>query len=349
MKISLVRKELVLGIIVIFFTTYVFSSMGEIIDKNNISLLMSENSNGIILYVGGSGQDNYTKIQYAIDNASEGDTVFVYSDSSPYYENVVVDKSILLIGEDSSITTIDGNYSGSTIYVNASYVFITGFHIINGNLSGIKLWDTEGCSIINNIIEMNKTYGISLIESCNNYIQVNYINNNENGIKLSSKSNLNIIEGNEIENNNNGIFLEYSNENTLIVNEIINNDCGIKLYSRSRYNTIHSNIISKNNLGIFLGGTVYPTFIFNILIDGSTHNKIIKNKFLNNTRDAFFQNSRRNTWWRNYWNESRILPKLIFGEIFICRLQGIPPTAIEHHISWIPKIDWRPALKPFLI
>ena len=39
---------------------------------------------GNILYVGGSGPGNYTKIQDALDNATEGDTVYVYSNT--YYE-----------------------------------------------------------------------------------------------------------------------------------------------------------------------------------------------------------------------------------------------------------------------
>ena len=41
---------------------------------------------GNTLYVGGLGPGNYTTIQAAIDDASDGDTVFVYDDSSPYYE-----------------------------------------------------------------------------------------------------------------------------------------------------------------------------------------------------------------------------------------------------------------------
>jgi hypothetical protein len=36
-------------------------------------------SKGNWLYVGGSGPGNYTKIQDAIDNASNGDTVFVFN------------------------------------------------------------------------------------------------------------------------------------------------------------------------------------------------------------------------------------------------------------------------------
>jgi hypothetical protein len=53
---------------------------------------------GDILYVGGSGSNNYTKIQDAINDSSNLDTVFVYDDSSPYYENLIINKSISLIG-----------------------------------------------------------------------------------------------------------------------------------------------------------------------------------------------------------------------------------------------------------
>ena len=72
---------------------------------------------GKTLYVGGSGEGNYTKIQDAIDDASDGDTVFVYDDSSPYYENVIVDKSINLIGEDKETTVVDGGRIGSVVIV----------------------------------------------------------------------------------------------------------------------------------------------------------------------------------------------------------------------------------------
>ena len=68
-------------------------------------------SNGNTLYVGGSGEGNYTKIQHAIDDASDGGTVFVYDDSSPYNENLNVDKSINLIGEDRNTTIINTSYS----------------------------------------------------------------------------------------------------------------------------------------------------------------------------------------------------------------------------------------------
>ena len=67
--------------------------------ENNLKSLV----NGNTLFVGGTGPNNYTKIQDAIDNASDGDTVFVYDDSSPYFESIIINKKISLIGKDKNI------------------------------------------------------------------------------------------------------------------------------------------------------------------------------------------------------------------------------------------------------
>jgi len=48
-------------------------------------------------YVGGTGLENYSRIQDAIDDASGGDTVFVYS--GVYNESILLNKSITLLGK----------------------------------------------------------------------------------------------------------------------------------------------------------------------------------------------------------------------------------------------------------
>ena len=82
---------------------------------------------GNIYYVGGHG--NYKKIQDAINDAQDGDTVFVFA--GMYYENVVVDKSINLIGEDRNTTVIDGGKKGDVVKVDADCVTICGFTVRN--------------------------------------------------------------------------------------------------------------------------------------------------------------------------------------------------------------------------
>ena len=71
--------------------------------------------------------DNYPTIQAAIDNASEGDTIFVKK--GVYVENPVVNKSVSLVGEDRDATVIDVT---AGLKVESNNVTITGFTIYDG-------------------------------------------------------------------------------------------------------------------------------------------------------------------------------------------------------------------------
>jgi len=75
---------------------------------------------GITLYVGGSGPGNYTRIQDAIDDASDGDTVFVYS--GIYYENIIINKTISLEGENRDKPVIDGDKHNDVVTIASDYV-----------------------------------------------------------------------------------------------------------------------------------------------------------------------------------------------------------------------------------
>ena len=101
---SYFRKVLAMVVMALFITIYIIPSNEGTITG---SILYAP---GKTLYVGGSGPGNYSKIQDAINNASDNDTVFVYDDSSPYYENIVMDKPINLIGENMNSTVIDNEY-----------------------------------------------------------------------------------------------------------------------------------------------------------------------------------------------------------------------------------------------
>jgi parallel beta-helix repeat protein len=82
-------------------------------------------NNGNILYVGGSGQGNYSSIQSAINDAADGDTIYIFNDSSPYFESLSVEKHILLIGENRDSTVIDGcNSKDDGIIIKAENVKI---------------------------------------------------------------------------------------------------------------------------------------------------------------------------------------------------------------------------------
>jgi parallel beta-helix repeat protein len=123
----------------------IIPSTAQDIDKSSLPI-----SRGNWLYVGGNGLGNYSKIQDAIDNATDGDTVFVYDDSSPYNENLNFYKSITIQGENMTTTIIDGGGS-----ISSDYVIITNFTFTK---HGPAL-SIEGFS--NNIIENCVFYEIA--------------------------------------------------------------------------------------------------------------------------------------------------------------------------------------------
>ena len=183
------------------------------VDLSNTTMPMNR---GDTLYVGGSGPGNYTTIQSAINAASDGDTVFVYDDSSPYREHVIINKIITLIGEDKNTTVIDGRYSGTTVKISANEVVLAGFTIQGGigEGAGISI-ESNGNEIFDNIIKNNGAglefqYGIYLGPYSDNVIRNNDIIYNKFGIEiydLSKKGNNNLITGNFIAHNiETGIF-----------------------------------------------------------------------------------------------------------------------------------------------
>ena len=239
---DLMKKGLVLGIICLFIGSSIIpSAVGLNKEK--------QKSYGNILYVGGSGPGNYSRIQDAIDNASDGDTIYVFS--GVYDGGLIVDKSIILKGENQENTFIEGTagpgHNGISIYSDG--VYVTGFNIQKvGNFwpdSAIHINSNDNI-ICNNIITNNK-FGIDIFESTNTIISQNMIINQARygGIYMRYSSNNN-ISGNIISNNNDaGINLLDSYNNTIIENTISNHFWGgIVLLDSSET----SNIVYHNNL-----------------------------------------------------------------------------------------------------
>jgi parallel beta-helix repeat protein len=177
--------------------------------------------------------DDYPTIQKAINHASEGDTIYVRAGT--YYENLVVNKSVFLIGKNKMNTIIDGRGMAYTVNVTARNVTISEFTIRNAHC-GIQLWHSGGHNISNNIISDNSWCGINLELSTGNYIVDNLITKNKAtawwggvGIHLQTLSRINQIIGNIVSNNNWGIVLTASDSNTLRNNKLINNNYSLKV------------------------------------------------------------------------------------------------------------------------
>ena len=212
-----------------------------------------------ILYVDDSGGAKYTKIQDAINSSKDGDIIYVYNGT--YYENVVVNKSINLMGEDRNITIIDGGGVGDVISIIVNRVNVSGFTVKNSGgtvwpdyYAGIRILSCNN-SIVNNTIT-NNYFGLRLEFSNLSSINNNTIfNNSGNGIDLDSSSNNSIIDNIISFNNGAGIVLSFSSNNTIIDNVLYSNSgAGIGLNFKSNGNIMSKNDISDNFIGIGISG-----------------------------------------------------------------------------------------------
>jgi parallel beta-helix repeat protein len=300
-------------------------------------------SRGNTLYVGGSGPGNYTKIQDAIDNASDGDTVFVYDDSSPYVENLEINTSISLIGENKDTTIINGSINGSGdnfnvtigVSINADNVTVRGFTIQSCNLSGIVLF------------------------SNNSSITDNILSNNYNGIGMGSGDSIltpgyNTIKNNLLIRDEVGLYVSGGRDNIITGNVFSQTDAGIMVVL-SMNNNISNNVISEGQRGVLIIGS-YNTILYrnnisyneNVGVETmfTSSDKILQNNFIGNNISAKSAQSlwlklqlfkkelnlpiRRNVWNGNYWDGPRLLPYKIPG-FFLFKFQ----------------VDWHPAQTPY--
>ena len=246
-----------------------------------------------ILYVGGTGIGNYTYIQEAIDNSSNNDTIFVFNGT--YSENLIINKSINLIGFEKNSTIIHSNGSLYIILIKSSWVNLTGFTIQNGkvgiyilgvnysfnnisnnvltdNWEGIRLYGSSNNKIYRNILYGHSNQDIILYESGKNMLIENVFFNNKKAILLNRWSNYNIISKNNMTNNYFGISIDSSFNNFVYDNDIINCTRGIYLTFSKDNNITDNNFEHNKECGIYLSN--------------ADENVISPNSFSNNNQDV---------------------------------------------------------------
>jgi len=192
-------------------------------------------SQGSWLYVGGSAPGNYTRIQDAIDNASAGDTIFVYHGT--YYEHDLIISKLNLIGEDRNTTIIDGNDAftlGILVEDEATVHGFTvqGFTQFNSGI-GISV-NGNKVTISDNVITGCSPYGIYIgttwlgNESNECTIHDNFFISNNDALTVIGGGRLVSIDHNQFENNYLGISTRYTRA-TISRNNFINNSGHIAL------------------------------------------------------------------------------------------------------------------------
>ena len=257
--------------------------------------------------------DDYSSINDAIRASSPGDTIIVRSGT--YYENVLLNKSLSLIGE--GLPTIDAQNRGSAITITADNCTVSGFRFVktqrNSRCAGMKIYSNWNI-IENNICEYT-FIGIHLLNSLGNKILNNSFKRSFEGIRLQNSRRNKILKntfkdcglfllasyGNDVEGNTvNGKPLVYLENvsgaeiknagQVILVNSdgIIVRNCdisrttiGIQLLNSFNC-TIRDNKLRENYFGI------------GISLSNSSNNKILNNTLEENRRGLYLLHSSMN-------------------------------------------------------
>ena len=167
----------------------------------------------------------FASIQDAIDDDDtiDGHTIKVYN--GIYYENnIVINKAIILLGENKDTTIVDGTEDFNRVFlINTDGVTISGFTIENGGNCGID------------------------IASDGNVISGNIISNNGDGVSIVWWANDNLVTDNIIRENSCGISIGESDDNIIYNNTVINNNIGITAVDCERNSIYHNNFMNSEN------------------------------------------------------------------------------------------------------
>jgi parallel beta-helix repeat protein len=304
------------------------------------------------LYVGGSGPGNYTSIQAAINASADGDTIYVYNDSSPYIESVIVNKNIALIGEDAATTIIDNMEDNATDYtvrmaangssiqgfsimyavtanllVKASHVTVADIILPYSSMIGLYVNDgnmtIEGTTIRDCVIE-GETSALGIFDANDTRIIDNTLTSTFSSILMAQSFNTN-ISYNTITAEQ-GIFVLYCTNTIITQNTLTKCKDGIDLVCSTFMNITRNNFLNTSRIA---ESSMMPFL--------SILSKLQQRK----DNPFFFDHYRvigRSIWDANYYNRPHKLPVIIPGQMTL-----FGPKFLHH--NWI-NIDWHPAQTP---
>jgi parallel beta-helix repeat protein len=247
---------------------------------------------------------NYTTIQGAIDapETLDGHTIFV--EEGAYYENVYLNKTVTLIGENRETTIINASRVGNALYVIANNVTVSNFTITGSELGFQRTYgiyvNSSNNAFFNNIIAENN-WGIGFDEAHNNTVSSNLIIDNLVGHTIEHSDN-NTFKRNVLRNNGIGFYSTYSDCNVFDENIAETEDEAI-LVTYAHSCTFRQNTLIDNTIGFWIEQTHGCLFVENSVVNSrvgirtySSHdNVIISNNITGNDEGLFFHDTSRTT------------------------------------------------------
>ncbi len=263
-------------------------------------------------------------IKEAIHKSDSGDTVIV--NPGTYFEkNLIIDKSITLIGKNYPILDGEGKYE--IISIKANYAKVEGFKLQHSGYAtledpaGIKIYDAHHVIICNNILD-DTFFGIYA-----QYAQNCIIKNNKlisygkqeqqigNGIHCWKCDTMQII-ANTIQGHRDGIYFEFVT-NAIIWRNISENNIRYGLHFMFSHNDAYiTNVFENNGAGVAVmfthGVKMYNnTFkqnwgdaAYGLLLKEISDSYIEGNHFDKNTSGVFMEGINRVLMRKNVFNSN---------------------------------------------
>jgi parallel beta-helix repeat protein len=309
----------------------------------------SSRSEGGWLYVGGSEPGNYTSIQDALDNASAGDTIFVYSG---LYGSILINKSITLIGENKATTILNGTVGSRLIFIKADNVIIKDFtiqHMVIGG-TGISLQLHDNVTL-SNLIITGCNYGLYQNQDKNIFLDNITFEKNNYGIELFCPRNLTSSHCSFIDNN---YAIDHKGSSGYGDASVVINGCN---FSNNTYGINLNELCTEAKCPTTIeGNTFYHNEYGLVTFDSQV--TIRKNNFIGNSQHvALFRESqiiliphyinRRQHWEGNYWdNWNSGLPCPLRGTWVLFVWPGLFYQFL--HFPFV-EFDWKPATSPNIL
>lgn len=276
-----------------------------------VCLMVVGASRAATIHIGKQKAQN--SIRQAIENATDGDTLYIYA--GHYREgNLQIRKKLTVIGVDSPV--IDGEKKYEPISVYSPYVTIKGLTVKNSgqssmnDIAGIKIYNTHHITLENNILEDNffgiyaqgsskcifksnrlQAYGktdqlsgngIHAWKSDSLQISNNQITGHRDGIYLEFVTHTDTRENLSIQNLRYGLHFMFSHDNGYYHNTFRHNGAGVAVMYTKRVR-MENNIFEEN-----WGDAAYA-----LLLKDITDSQIHHNSFLRNTTGIFMEGSNR--------------------------------------------------------
>jgi parallel beta-helix repeat protein len=222
----------------------------------------------------------FLSVQQAINEAENGSTIYV--PVGIFYENVIVNKTVSLVGASGFSSIIDGSNNGTVVEVTSNGVVVRGFKLQNSGYGwtrhGIYVYMADYCTIEDNHL-FKDCHNIRLNYSRGSTVEGNIIDGvmtqpTMYGIRVENSANC-TVENNHVSDCVGAVHLQNATKCVVARNLLEGNSQGIRFYTPCTYNEVFENDVCNSSYDGMIAEM--PD---NLTLTG---NRVFHNNFINNS------------------------------------------------------------------